>query len=112
MRDGCILYEGQPHRRYPNVKWQGRQMGAHRRAWEQVHGPVPDGLYVCHKCDNPRCINVEHLFLGTPQANVDDMVAKGRRRAAPPGEAHHHARLTASQVADMRARYAAGGVTQ
>lgn len=53
---------------------------AHRVAWIEVNGPVPEGLLVLHSCDNPPCVNVEHLFLGTNQDNTDDMLAKGRGR--------------------------------
>ena len=51
---------------------------AHRMAWEQAHGPIPDGLVVRHSCDNPPCVNVEHLLLGTQADNVED--ARARRR--------------------------------
>lgn len=54
---------------------------AHRWVWEQVNGePVPDGLFVCHRCDHPPCINPTHLFLGTPLDNNEDKMAKGRHR--------------------------------
>ena len=53
---------------------------AHRVAWEKAHGPIPKGMYVLHRCDNPPCINVEHLFLGTQAENMRDMAAKGRCR--------------------------------
>lgn len=51
---------------------------SHIVAWEISNGPVPDGLFVCHKCDNPPCCKPDHLFLGTHQDNMDDMVKKGR----------------------------------
>jgi hypothetical protein len=53
-------------------------MRAHRVAWEMAHGPVPKGLSVCHTCDNPGCVNVEHLFVGSNKENQRDKVTKGR----------------------------------
>lgn len=53
---------------------------AHRVAWELIHGPVPEGSFICHRCDNPPCCRPSHLFLGTAQDNSDDMVKKGRRK--------------------------------
>lgn len=81
-----------------------RVVSAHRVAWELTHGPIPDGLWVLHRCDNPSCVRPTHLFLGTPQDNVDDMLAKGRHRALA-GEQHKSAKLTTSQVNEIRARY-------
>lgn len=91
--------------------WFGDTMvGAHRVAWLLERGEVPDGLEVLHRCDNPICVNTEHLFLGTQGDNIADMVAKGRQQRRA-GEANHEAKLTLEQVGEIRACYAEGGVT-
>lgn len=63
----------------------------HRVAYEEFVGPIPNGLFVCHRCDNPACCNPEHLFLGTQQDNMDDKVSKGRQSR---GSKHCRAILT------------------
>lgn len=70
---------------------------AHRLAWFKKFGPIPNGLHVLHKCDNPACIRIEHLFLGTHQDNMTNRNRKNRQ-ARQPGEANGRARLTEIDV--------------
>jgi hypothetical protein len=74
--------------------------------YERMVGPVPDGLHVCHHCDEAACVNYEKcLFIGTPLDNMRDRNRKGRQMK---GGAHYAARVTAEQVTEMRTRKAAG----
>lgn len=91
------------------VYWQ-----AHRFVYTRKVGPIPLGLMVCHKCDNPPCIEMSHLFLGSPADNARDKTEKGRTpsgekhafRRRPElvrsGDRHHNARLTAERVLELR----------
>lgn len=63
--------------------WKGKNIQAHRSMWLAVHDSIPEGLWVLHKCDNRRCCNPDHLFLGTAQDNMADMCAKGRHAQGP-----------------------------
>lgn len=145
-RDGCG---------YGMFLLNGKYRRAHRVAWEMRHGPIPDGLNCLHKCDNPPCVNPDHLWLGTQKDNVCDMMKKGRDRKAfgdrnasrlyperrprgdrhysrikpeclargdrngsrtcpesrPKGVGHWKAKLSETDVREMRADYASGGVS-
>jgi hypothetical protein len=70
---------------YGVVSHRYKQYKAHRASFAIHRGQIPDGMFVCHHCDNPSCVNPSHLFLGTPQDNMTDKVCKGRQSR---GEAH------------------------
>lgn len=109
---GCWLWMGADARDgYGKFFGARRHLRAHRAAWEFAHGPIPPGLYVCHRCDVRACCNPAHLFLGTHQDNMDDMARKGRA-VRHLGEAHGMARLTEHDVREIRLRFASGEASQ
>lgn len=90
---------------YGKVRWDGREVLAHRRSYEMAHGAIAPGLFVCHRCDNKPCVRPDHLFLGTPNDNVQDLVAKGLNLR---GERIAGSRLTEADVLAIRRGVAAG----
>ena len=99
--DECWLWTGAAFKNgYGAIRENGKTLRAHRVALESVSGPIPDGAHVLHACDTPLCCNPSHLSLGTPKANSDDKVAKGRDNNR--GTKHHAAKLTEADVIEIR----------
>lgn len=104
-QDGCwvwtgpVLNHGYGHfsMKCCGTKWT---TGAHRASYILAKGDIPDGLFVCHACDNPLCVNPDHLFLGTPRDNTHDCIQKGRFRRAI-GDRNRHAKLTEANVLEI-----------
>lgn len=79
--DGCWEWQASTYGiGYGQFHRDGVMTPAHRMAWQLTHGSIPDGMVVCHRCDNPPCVRPDHLFLGTNKDNSRDMVAKGRHK--------------------------------
>jgi len=91
----CREYQGRRHewgygmvsRRLPGAT-RNRDVTLHRWMWVLVNGPIPEGMHVCHRCDNPPCFRLDHLFLGTNAENTADSKAKGRRSNQHVGRTH------------------------
>ena len=89
---------------YGRLRHRGKDTKAHRLAWELANGPIPFGMFVLHRCDNPPCCNPAHLFVGTQADNAQDMMNKGRCRSrGGRGELAGTAKLTSEQVVTIRA---------
>jgi hypothetical protein len=90
---------------YGQTRFGMKRVKAHRKAWELLEGPIPDGLYVLHQCNNPPCIRPDHLYLGTALDNGIDR--KGRER---PHRSNYT--LSRAEVMDIRSRYESGTIRQ
>ncbi len=91
---GAVIVHG-----YGNLRIRDDNTAAHRMSWELAYGPVPEGLWVLHRCDVKLCVRPDHLFLGTHRDNMNDMKAKGRQAA---GIRHPAAKLTIEAVLTIR----------
>ena len=109
---GCLELQPYSGKIYPELYWPdaGRALGAHRVAWMLANGPIPPGMCVCHHCDNPRCVELSHLFLGTMADNMRDRDRKGR--CGTIGENAHTAKLNRGTVLEIAGAIESGVATK
>ena len=106
--DGCLVWKGAKLASgYGLVRIGGKWKLAHRIAWTLAHGEIPNGAEVLHRCDNPPCVNDDHLFLGTQGDNNRDRSAKGRTRV-PVGVEQNFAKLDDDSVRKIRDMFSKG----
>jgi hypothetical protein len=114
--DGCWMWQAARLTRtntgalsYGIIMWRGKSTNAHRVAWELTHGPIPEGLWVLHKCDEQGCVRPSHLYLGSHADNTRDAI---RRKRMTRGTERWNARLRDIDVTAIRAMGAAGFATE
>lgn len=113
--DGCWEWQGVISRfGYGLLRIGSKWARVHRISWEIHFGQIPEGIFVCHHCDNRKCVRPDHLFLGTAQDNIRDMVSKKRDvnsthpELHPRGETHGRAVLNDNLVRQIRALHLTG----
>lgn len=101
--NGCLEWQkGLSKSGYGTIKVDRKKWYTHRLAWTIIKGAIPNGLLVCHHCDNPKCLNIDHLFLGTNKSNMQDM-SKKKRYPNRSGTKNPRTRLTDADVLAIRA---------
>lgn len=107
VESGCHEWQGfiHPITRYGATSYKGKTRIVHRLLWQLVNGPIPPKMDVCHTCDNRRCCNLEHLWLGTRQQNLQDAARKGRA----PGQDKTHCNYGHEFTPENTTRYGKNG---
>lgn len=115
----CWIWTGGKSRdshQYGRIDYQGKIRHTHQVSWILTNGPIPQGMHVLHKCDNPPCVNPSHLYLGDDADNHRDAIARGRIGAVLHPESYRgtgnsKARLDDDKVREIRSRYATGSAS-
>jgi hypothetical protein len=104
--DECWEWKAGKVRSYGQFRFNRKSQYAHRVSYILAFGNIPDGMNVCHKCDNPGCVNPNHLFLGTQLDNIRDREIKGRGKTPDQsGENNSQSKLRLQQVEEIREKY-------
>lgn len=110
--DDCWEWQGSRARTnwpYGHFRFRGHTKTTHRLSYALHYGAIPEGMFVCHRCDNPPCVNPAHLFVGTHTDNVRDMHSKGRAATTcTEGSKNGHTTMDEDAVRSIRARYRLG----
>lgn len=106
--NGCLIWFGYREDGYARTRWHRKNVYVTRLLLEERDGPLPDGCCALHKCDNPSCVEIDHLYSGTHKDNAHDRDSRGRARTQPPGQWNGVVRLTRDKVEEIRRRHAAG----
>jgi len=99
---GCREWLGAKICGYGQLRFRNQKWRAHRVSYLLTRGQIPDGAYICHKCDNPSCVNPQHLYLGDAKSNSADMYRRGRGNR-PKGEGHYRSKFTEKDILAIRA---------
>lgn len=103
--ENCWIWNGSVSKGYGRMKVDNKVYSAHRLSFKLFKGKIPKNRIICHTCDNPKCVNPEHLYAGTPQTNSDDKFYRGRQRYNPPclkGEDNGFSKLDTKTIHKIR----------
>lgn len=105
--DECWPWTGSTNKVYGKIRVGKRSVAAHRLSWELHNGPIPEGKFILHRCDNPLCVNPNHLYCGTQSDNLSDRAWRN-----PNNQGGMPSRLSLDNIKSMKSLYSTGKYTQ